>query len=636
MTLHDQQTWQRRVKWDNDWLTTFDNTIERSYLLTDRQTNALLNVIKQMRWQSRWTGAITPDEIDSFASELGFRLMQPADCEECTEYPAWSSRIEWFPNNPYTEPNLVGDGYLFPSWYVVGPVAQSLYDAELNSVITSIERIPIGSWPFIVPASGWPRFRINLSGTGTVEIHLASINAGSLLQTQVDDDLLTLEWVDVQQDQIALPPETANAIIIEREFTTAGDHHIDCTIVPQLQDTPIPLGFGGGLVKIVLCGFQEPYGGTGSDLAGLAMRLNAQCEMEFSIDGGNEWDVVEDWVLNANSCFLGATGAAGIDGIDGDDGIDGTDGIDGDDGQTANEYPPQPTQEEPDELCGAAWYIAEQMEALIQDAIIDAETITLEEFLEAVLGLGGFSTSFLVLFWDWLVVTVDQTLSAEITIGMDFVAEHLYCNELDISQVIAAIANDTGYSANARTGWTKYFEALDDGFFALRAFIGAQDDTRDCSSFACVTWTNTFDFTIEGYEWFASSGGGYPADAGHYVAATGWRSDVRNKGGGDNSVLSIVLTMPFVAQVTRVLVEFTADVGGAGDLHQARLVDDTTTTWLGSLNSSVGSHSDDFTGLTEDSVTDVKIDLHSTFEARTFTITKVIIEGTGTDPSLGV
>lgn len=560
-------------------------------------------------------------------------LAKGIHCGGCITLRPFHSSIEWFPNNPYTEPDLVTEGYLLPAWYVAGDVAVIAFNAVKRAVITSIERLPVGSLPSILPASGLPRFRINVNGTGTVEIHINAINAGGLLQVTVDDDPLTVEWVDTNIDIIAVPPETEQITIIEREFTTPGDHHIDCIIVPSLDDALVPLLYGGGLVKVELCGFTPQFPGTGDDLQGLQMRLTASCDMEFSTDGGTLWQPVTDWDVNGAACFLGDAGAEGTDGTDG---LDGTDGTDGDDGQTANEFPTPPTQSEPDALCGAAHKIALELNLYIQLVILDAATITLEEFLIALLGLGGFDGSLLKIFWDYIIANANPNLGTEISAAQIKVAEHFYCAELDIPTARTAINADGTISVDARAAYSAGIDSLLDGWFALRAFVGSLDDTQDCSSFGCVGWVNTFDFTLSAYEWFATDGGGYPADAGHWVSGTGWVSDALNKGGGLNSVLSIVVGFVIEAQVNRVLVEFETINGGARAIHQVRLVDNDIGTWIGDLGTANGVQSKDFTGLTETGINFAAVDMHDTDQNRTFIITKVIFEGTGTDPELGV
>lgn len=445
-------------------------------------------------------------------------LSKGIHCGGCREWPPYHQNIEWFPNNPYTETDLVTDGYLFPAWYVAGDIAAATFNAVKGAVVTSIERLPSGSLPALIPASGLPRFRINVTGTGIVKIHINSINAGGLLQVTVDDDPLTAEWVDTNIDVIAIPPETEQITIIEREFTTAGEHWIDCIIVPSLDDALVPLLYGGGLVKVEACGFEEQYQGKGDDLAGLKMRLNSQCEMEFSTDDGSSWSVVEDWVQNAAACFLGDTGASGANGADG---IDGDDGINGIDGQTSNEYPAPPTAaSDPDGLCGAVYEIANELNSYIQQSIIDEQTFTLDDFLSALLVSGGFIGGLLTTFWDFFVANANPNLGAEVSSAIDAVAEHFYCAELDRTIAIAAIDADATITTDAQAAYIGAINSITDGKMALWAFVGSQDTTQDCSLFCgwCVT-----------HDWTGSNANGWVVgtqqQSAGVLGANGWDSE---------------------------------------------------------------------------------------------------------------
>ena len=298
-------------------------------------------------------------------------------------------------------------------------------------------------------------------------------------------------------------------------------------------------------------------------------------------------------------------------------------------------YPPEPDRAtEPDPACGAAYYCVQELRAWIED--VEGLPVTYPTILDAMEALlaGELSLSFAIviaLLQNVYTVPPPASILADFDAQVDDMREWLYCEGFDKpafdAYVRATLTNGEAiadYIAGvAFVTWEQWYT------------IGSTDLTQDCSSFLCGVWVNTFDFTIEAYEWVATDGGGYPDDAGHYVAGVGWESDVRNKGAGNNSVLSIALTMPFGVDVTRVLVEFTATGGGAREQHKVRLIDTGSSVWTGTLPNTVGSHSTDFTDLTEDSIDIVKIDLHDTDETRTFLITKVIIEGTGTDPELG-
>lgn len=168
----------------------------------------------------------------------------------CLEYHNLSYIIEYFPNYPTDQ--TTPPGYLFPPWYIAPAI--NLIGAPEGAVVTDIARFPYTPGQ---PAEEFPRFRVHLNGTGTVELHLIAINFGGNAIIQVDGDLGQVEVFDLNQDIIAIPPETEDVIIIEREITTPGAHFIDVTMTPVLQNEIPPVLMGGGLLKVVLCGFDN-------------------------------------------------------------------------------------------------------------------------------------------------------------------------------------------------------------------------------------------------------------------------------------------------------------------------------------------------------------------------------------------
>lgn len=155
-----------------------------------------------------------------------------------------------------------------------------------------------------------------------------------------------------------------------------------------------------------------------------------------------------------------------------------------------NVYPPNPTQGEPDALCGASYYIANKLNDHIQDIITDALTLTLSEFLEGLLGIGGFQSSWVKLWWDFIIAAGNPTLGTEVSSTIDNVAEHLYCNTLDRALVETAIDGDTGITEDAQAAWIGALRSITDAKLSMWAITGSFDDTQDCSSFACVCSSN--------------------------------------------------------------------------------------------------------------------------------------------------
>jgi len=151
-----------------------------------------------------------------------------------------------------------------------------------------------------------------------------------------------------------------------------------------------------------------------------------------------------------------------------------------------NVYPPNPTQGEPDALCGASYHIANKLNDHIQDIITDALTLTLSEFLEGLLGIGGFQSSWVKLWWDFIIAAGNPNLGTEVSGTIDAVAEHLYCQNLDRDLVEIAIDTDSGITDDAQAAWIGALRSITDAKLSMWAITGSFDDTQDCSSFACT------------------------------------------------------------------------------------------------------------------------------------------------------
>jgi hypothetical protein len=206
--------------------------------------------------------------------------------------------IEWFPNNPFTQPDLITAGYNAPAWYVSNQTTRT--------VMTDISRFPAGSLPGVIPASGLPRLRVHTSGAVTVKIGMFSIVGGSIAHVPRDDDPLTGEYVDLNKDIFSVPPETDEDVMIEYSFD-GGNHFVDIIIVSMVNDE-IPFVYhGGGVKSVEICG---------KDAILKPQFKFENCSLYVSWDGGQHWEIVPGWDTYAPACFRGQDGQNGQDGQD--------------------------------------------------------------------------------------------------------------------------------------------------------------------------------------------------------------------------------------------------------------------------------------------------------------------------------
>ena len=231
------------------------------------------------------------------------------DCcdDVCLDFEPSESFIEYFPQNPFTEPDLTPDGYNGPPFYV-----------EDGVVFTDLLRVSANpfDWPAIISA-GMPRIRVNVSGAVKVGLGLVSIFAGGIIFITKDDDITTSKWysltsiglIDVVAITAAIPDliealfsgdPTPEAIyqdqVIEVFFDTPGDHHIDITFLPRVSPETI-IGFGGGLRKVEICGQQR-------ETMDFRQNPDNPCQLQYRKKSSDEWSLMFDYgeCMTNNCC----------------------------------------------------------------------------------------------------------------------------------------------------------------------------------------------------------------------------------------------------------------------------------------------------------------------------------------------
>lgn len=181
---------------------------------------------------------------------------------DCVDFDTASAVITYAPQNPWTQPDYVPEGYQFPPLYVVKATDTFLLTLgfQPGDIQTDLLDFPPGSLPTVIPPGGLPRFRVTFQGTTdpggiTVELHLVKIPAGGYAAVSVDGAIIPPpELINLHRDEIALPPETNAIVTIEKTAFGPGTHFVDCTFIPRVNEEAPFLFFGGGLNKVVICG----------------------------------------------------------------------------------------------------------------------------------------------------------------------------------------------------------------------------------------------------------------------------------------------------------------------------------------------------------------------------------------------
>jgi len=153
-------------------------------------------------------------------------------------------------------------------------------------------------------------------------------------------------------------------------------------------------------------------------------------------------------------------------------------------GNDTNVYPDLPTLGEPDELCGASYRVAQEIIDLVEQTILDVSAMAVDVWLLGLLALGGWLSAIMLIFWDYIFDNEPSLTGVDFDQYLDQMAEALYCAELDRTQAIADL--DPSIPTIRRDALIKGLESVTDAQVALWAFVGAQDDSNDCSAFCAL------------------------------------------------------------------------------------------------------------------------------------------------------
>lgn len=445
--------------------------------------------------------------------------LENGQCGEphCIDFPSNDPIITYYPQNPFTEPSLVPSGYLtppftrwadfiplVPDWlqdWLAGQLTE-LTGYEANDIIVDISSLPLqADWNDILSGS-MPQISIAVSGVGTMKLHLLNFPLGGRAIITVDtqpniaDIFLGIlgqaeSSIELNRDLIALPIESNSVIIHEVEINTYGNHTVYITFVPVIDDSSIPINFGGGLRKIELCGFGV------SPMIVEDIRLN-NCVLEKQENG--VWVTVG----SINDCVTAITDPIEAQTLINTTNItNNTTNITnnaGDinnlsDSSDSNTYPPAPDVTiEPDRACGSAYKLVSKVRAFIADIEASQSNepnyeTALEQFLNDVNSyIFDVLDAVLSPFYD---VTPPTSVLNDYDNQADQMREYLYCNGFDKTSFSSYVRNNlTNGSAIA-----DFIDCI--GLYSWSQWIalGSLDLSQDCSGFcASNTWQHTFWF----------------------------------------------------------------------------------------------------------------------------------------------
>jgi len=266
----------------------------RWIFLNEEWVSVVLGTLQQALEDRYWQGS--QDETSPVIQavlKIYSRVLELAANEipqECESFQTQSELISYKPTHPYINGDLVIAPYAKPIWTrgqdstlagtLVGDVYFTLDAAlfELSNVSVLLFILEnVASWlgtAFDEGPNLLPRFKVEFSGAGEVELHLLKVPQGGLALISLDGD--PLQIVDCQSISVgdintyiqllnligaaAIAGFTGTLVsenIIEVKVPSSGNHRIDVTFVPKISGTfavGFPeIGWGGGLRKVVLC-----------------------------------------------------------------------------------------------------------------------------------------------------------------------------------------------------------------------------------------------------------------------------------------------------------------------------------------------------------------------------------------------
>lgn len=214
-----------------------------------------------------------------------------AESGDCYSYPAYAPFISYSPMNPFVNPNEI------PNEYLVSPF--QIYDGNgslppyyhAGDVIVPLAAINLD--PFDVFGGALPTIQVRVVGSGQIEADLLRMPQGGVVIVSYNGapsvlDIITAfftETTDIYSlnlDLLAIPPQESPTMSLELNINEpAGvETVVFFTFAPILDDSFLPLRFGGGLRQISLCGFEN----AGVIMGFTDLRVN-NCNIEVMENG---------------------------------------------------------------------------------------------------------------------------------------------------------------------------------------------------------------------------------------------------------------------------------------------------------------------------------------------------------------
>ena len=250
---------------DPEWLAQFMGAIDglgkRSAWDYDPATVDDLKAVSDL-WR-----VVTDDVQQTILDGTNCEATTPTDPQDCTIINPVHPSIGWYPNHPVLTPDGTGVHWQNPAWCVdCGIPGVSLDTDVLLRLDALLNFLDI----FGLFAAGVPSFTLHFSGEGQIDVRFASAFLGGWVYVFPDGNPLLgvgvdLEWHDfgdlagtglIELFIGLLQGDLVQQTVVTHEvnFTTPGSHTLTGWFFPKLDIDWPPLGWGGGLRDIQLCG----------------------------------------------------------------------------------------------------------------------------------------------------------------------------------------------------------------------------------------------------------------------------------------------------------------------------------------------------------------------------------------------
>jgi hypothetical protein len=220
---------------------------------------------------------------------------------DCFEYPLSAPFIDYEPQDPFNEPDYIPPPYLMPTFMLNDELE---YPEILGYQATDVF-VPFGAVnidPIDLATMNLPRLILSVKGSGQIELDLLAVAFGGIAVIKVGSmpniaDIVLDNVYDtgIQVIDLEIPTGTiAHAGNVKRgtEINVEAAEGVTTLVYivfsPKVNDSIIPIAFGGGVRTIQLCGFEQE-----GQIMGLEdIRFNPEtCAFEKRIDG--VWLVID-------------------------------------------------------------------------------------------------------------------------------------------------------------------------------------------------------------------------------------------------------------------------------------------------------------------------------------------------------